>query len=122
MKFGENAEGEVFGGVLLFFKYHFLEKNGVSLKKVIVTSFTSLFIFIHIGADKILEITLSIYANKILLNIPNSAKIKQMDEVMPFVLRNIRMDDCLEITSLGGLLPGVTIELMKEGFSKIRND
>ena len=30
-------------------------------------------------------------------------------------------DDRLEITSPGGLLPGVTIELMKEGFSKIRN-
>lgn len=27
-------------------------------------------------------------------------------------------DDRLEITSPGGLLPGVTIELMKEGFSK----
>ena len=30
-------------------------------------------------------------------------------------------DDRLEITSPGGLLPGVTIDLMKEGFSKIRN-
>lgn len=30
-------------------------------------------------------------------------------------------DDRLEITSPGGLLPGVTINLMKEGFSKIRN-
>ena len=30
-------------------------------------------------------------------------------------------DNRLEITSPGGLLPGVTIELMKEGFSKIRN-
>lgn len=30
-------------------------------------------------------------------------------------------DDRLEITPPGGLLPGVTIELMKEGFSKIRN-
>lgn len=30
-------------------------------------------------------------------------------------------DDRLEITSPGGLLPGVTIPLMKEGFSKIRN-
>lgn len=30
-------------------------------------------------------------------------------------------DDRLEITSPGGLLPGVSIELMKEGFSKIRN-
>ena len=30
-------------------------------------------------------------------------------------------DDRLEVTSPGGLLPGVTIELMKEGFSKIRN-
>ena len=27
----------------------------------------------------------------------------------------------MEITSPGGLLPGVTIDLMKEGFSKIRN-
>ena len=30
-------------------------------------------------------------------------------------------DDRLEITSPGRLLPGVTIDLMKEGFSKIRN-
>ena len=30
-------------------------------------------------------------------------------------------DDRLEITSPGGLLPGVTIERMKEGYSKIRN-
>ena len=30
-------------------------------------------------------------------------------------------DDRLEITSPGGLLPGVTIEKMQEGFSKIRN-
>lgn len=30
-------------------------------------------------------------------------------------------DDRLEITSPGGLLPGVTIESMKEGYSKIRN-
>ena len=30
-------------------------------------------------------------------------------------------DDRLEITSPGGLLSGVTIDLMKEGFSKIRN-
>lgn len=30
-------------------------------------------------------------------------------------------DDRLEITSPGGLLPGVTSDLMKEGFSKIRN-
>ena len=30
-------------------------------------------------------------------------------------------DDRLEITSPGGLLPGVSIDLMKEGFSKIRN-
>lgn len=30
-------------------------------------------------------------------------------------------DDRLEITSPVGLLPGVTIDLMKEGFSKIRN-
>ncbi len=30
-------------------------------------------------------------------------------------------DDRLEIASPGGLLPGVTIDLMKEGFSKIRN-
>ena len=30
-------------------------------------------------------------------------------------------DDRLEITSPGGLLPGVTLDLMKEGFSKIRN-
>lgn len=30
-------------------------------------------------------------------------------------------DDRLEITSPGGLLPGVTVDLMKEGFSKIRN-
>ena len=30
-------------------------------------------------------------------------------------------DDRPEITSPGGLLPGVTIDLMKEGFSKIRN-
>ena len=30
-------------------------------------------------------------------------------------------DDRLEITSPGGLLPGVTIDLMKKGFSKIRN-
>ncbi len=59
---------------------------------------------------------------------------KQVDEAVQFVLRNIRMgsrlegvyrkdiyDDRLEITSPGGLLPGVTIDLMKEGFSKIRN-
>lgn len=30
-------------------------------------------------------------------------------------------DDRLEITSPGGLLPGVTIERMKEGYSKVRN-
>lgn len=30
-------------------------------------------------------------------------------------------DDRLEITSPGGLLPGMTIERMKEGYSKIRN-
>lgn len=30
-------------------------------------------------------------------------------------------DDRLEITSPGGLMPGVTIEKMKEGYSKIRN-
>ncbi len=30
-------------------------------------------------------------------------------------------DDRLEITSPGGLMPGVTIERMKEGYSKIRN-
>ena len=30
-------------------------------------------------------------------------------------------DNRLEITSPGGLMPGVTISLMKEGFSKIRN-
>lgn len=30
-------------------------------------------------------------------------------------------DDRLEITSPGGLMPGVTIDRMKEGFSKIRN-
>lgn len=30
-------------------------------------------------------------------------------------------DDRLEITSPGGLLPGVTIEKMKEGYSKVRN-
>lgn len=30
-------------------------------------------------------------------------------------------DDRLEITSPGGLLPGVTIERMKEGYSQIRN-
>lgn len=30
-------------------------------------------------------------------------------------------NDRLEITSPGGLLPGVTIDLMKQGFSKIRN-
>ncbi len=30
-------------------------------------------------------------------------------------------DDRLEITSPGGLLPGVTIDRMKEGYSKIRN-
>lgn len=30
-------------------------------------------------------------------------------------------DDRLEITSPGGLLLGVTMDLMKEGFSKIRN-
>lgn len=30
-------------------------------------------------------------------------------------------DNRLEITSPGGLLPGVTIEKMKEGYSKIRN-
>ncbi len=30
-------------------------------------------------------------------------------------------DDRLEITSPGGLLPGVTIQKMKEGYSKIRN-
>ncbi len=27
MKFGKNAEGKVFGGVLMFFKYHFLEND-----------------------------------------------------------------------------------------------
>lgn len=30
-------------------------------------------------------------------------------------------DDRLEITSPGGLQPGVTVDLMKQGFSKIRN-
>lgn len=30
-------------------------------------------------------------------------------------------DDRLEITSPGGLLPGVTIQKMQEGYSKIRN-
>lgn len=30
-------------------------------------------------------------------------------------------DDRLEITSPGGLMPGVTIERMKEGYSQIRN-
>lgn len=30
-------------------------------------------------------------------------------------------DDQLEITSPGGLMPGVTIERMKEGYSQIRN-
>ena len=30
-------------------------------------------------------------------------------------------DDRLEITSTGGLMPGMTIERMKEGYSKIRN-
>ena len=30
-------------------------------------------------------------------------------------------DDRLEITSPGGLMPGVTIDKMKEGYSKIRN-
>ena len=30
-------------------------------------------------------------------------------------------DDRLEVTSPGGLMPGVTVEKMKEGFSKIRN-
>lgn len=30
-------------------------------------------------------------------------------------------DDRLEITSPGGLLPGVTVERMKEGYSQIRN-
>jgi len=30
-------------------------------------------------------------------------------------------DDRLEITSPGGLLPGVTVERMKEGYSKVRN-
>ncbi|WP_242972391.1 ATP-binding protein [Lachnoclostridium sp. An169] len=30
-------------------------------------------------------------------------------------------DDRLEITSPGGLMPGVTLERMKEGYSKIRN-
>lgn len=30
-------------------------------------------------------------------------------------------DDRLEITSPGGLKPGVTVDLMKQGFSKIRN-
>ena len=30
-------------------------------------------------------------------------------------------DDRLEITSPGGLMPGVTLDKMKEGYSKIRN-
>lgn len=30
-------------------------------------------------------------------------------------------DNRLEITSPGGLMPGVTLEHMKEGYSKIRN-
>ena len=30
-------------------------------------------------------------------------------------------DNRLEISSPGGLMPGVTIEKMKEGFSKVRN-
>ena len=30
-------------------------------------------------------------------------------------------DDRLEITPPGGLQPGVTVDLMKQGFSKIRN-
>lgn len=30
-------------------------------------------------------------------------------------------DDRLEITSPGGLMPGVTVERMKEGYSQIRN-
>lgn len=30
-------------------------------------------------------------------------------------------DDRLEITTPGGLMPGVTIERMKEGYSQIRN-
>lgn len=46
---------------------------------------------------------------------------EQVDEAVQFVLRNIRMGCRLEITSPGGLLLGVTIDLMKEGFSKIRN-
>ena len=33
MKFGKNAEGKVFGGVLMFFKYHFWEKTIGDLKK-----------------------------------------------------------------------------------------
>ncbi|MFR4783713.1 MAG: ATP-binding protein [Pilosibacter sp.] len=30
-------------------------------------------------------------------------------------------DDRLEITSPGGLMPGVTLDKMREGYSKIRN-
>ena len=64
---------------------------------------------------------------------------EQVEKAHDYVLRNIHLgarfgsflqnshiqiaiyDDRLEITSPGGLLPGVTIEKMQEGYSKIRN-
>lgn len=49
--------------------------------------------------------------------VPND--VAQFPELLPDHREII--DDRLEITSPGGLLPGVTIEKMQEGFSKIRN-
>ena len=41
--------------------------------------------------------------------------------IQPSLIQVALYDDRLEITSPGGLLPGVTVEKMKEGYSKIRN-